>query len=68
MERELTISTADLEILIEALNALEKRYKANAERTKSGYGSCASQTKREEYIAKAEAVWELNTRISYEFI
>lgn len=68
MERSILISNEDLDILVEALDALEKKANANAERTKSGYGKVKSEIKRENFLSKADSIRELCTRISYEFI
>jgi len=68
MIRMIEISEHDLELIQDACYARSRKYKADAERTKSGYGRATSSVKREEYIDKAEELESLVTRIAYEFI
>jgi hypothetical protein len=42
--------------------------KANAERTKVGYGSGRSEVKRAQYLEKAADLENLISKIAYEFI
>lgn len=67
-EREVSISEKDLELLSEAMYAYEARLKANAKRTKTGYGSSASQAKEAAYLEKAEDIRTLMCKIAYSFI
>ena len=68
MERQVEISEEELTLLQDAIYARIKQLKANAERTKVGYGSVSSQTKCSEYLEKASDLENLISKIAYEFI
>jgi hypothetical protein len=68
MGKQVYIYEEDLPLLQDAIYARIKQLKANAERTKVGYGSCRSDAKRAQYLERADDLEVLITRIAYEFI
>lgn len=66
--RTIEISEADFELIQEALYDFEKECKTNADRCMSGYRSVASENKREAYLVKANACFNLVSKLAEYFI
>lgn len=57
----------DFQLIEKALLALKKKNLGNAEKTKTGYGTCKSSSKHDFLVREAEDCDELISRISVEF-
>jgi hypothetical protein len=67
-KKEILLSEEDIEIIVPALEAAEKRCLQNSKACLNGYGKATSYDKSQEWINKAERIRELTTQIAYMFI
>lgn len=68
LKREIALSEEDVQIIVSALNAAEKKAIQNSRACLKGYGKATSKEKSDEWTEKAERISELTTEIAYLFI
>lgn len=68
LKREVPLSKEEVDIIVEALNALEKRAIQNSRACLTGYGKATSRAKSDEWTDKSERIRELSTEIAYTFL
>ena len=61
------LDISDFQLIEKALIALSKKNRGNAEKTKTGYGSCKSYTKHDDLLEEANRCEEIITMLSIEF-
>ena len=64
---EIHLHISDYELIEKALMALKRKNLGNAEKTKTGYGTCKSSSKHDALVAEAEKCDELIDRLVQEF-
>ena len=67
-ERPVYLKESDYDFLVELLDPMISKCRANAERCMTGYGSANSQMKHDEWIEKADRILALMTKMGEEFI
>jgi len=67
-KKEIFLSQDDVDIIVPALEAAEKRAIQNARACLSGYGSAISRAKSDEWTDKAVRIRELMSEIAYLFL
>lgn len=67
-KKEILLSQEDIDIIVPALEAAEKRAIQNSRACLSGYGSAVSKAKSDEWIDKAERIRALMSEIAYLFL
>ena len=61
------LDISDYQLIEKALLALARKNRGNAEKTKTGYGTCKSADKHDTLLAEADQCEEIISRLSEEF-
>lgn len=68
MTHTFDLETEEIEMVLEALSAQEKKCKTQAEKPIHGYGKASELQKKENWAAKAEAWRALETKLANQTI
>ena len=68
IKKECLLSQEDIDIIVPALEAAEKRAIQNSRACLTGYGKATSRAKSDEWTDKAERINELKSEIAYLFL